>query len=146
MKAVGTQDSGYTSKKLMAECQTEFLSERGSDCGTKRGIHMRMRPEYISKYYYRYIKVNGKLIQLTKENRDQFVGKIVELRSPMSCKKCADGGICNICAGDFYYMIGSDAIGLSASKIGNTLSNLNMKKFHDNTIKLSPIDIDDMFI
>jgi len=145
-KICGTQDSGYTSKKLMAECQTEYLSDPDSDCGCKRGIKLLLAASYANDYLYRYIMVNGKPVKLTHENINQYVGKVVELRSPMSCLKMKDGGICNKCAGDFYYMIGSRAVGLSASRIGNVLSNLNMKKFHDNTIKTSDIDIEDFFI
>lgn len=86
---------------------------------------------------------NGKPKLLTNENISSYIGKVVQLRSPMVCigKK-----ICNICAGDFNYMVDDKNIGLSASKIGNALTNLNMKKFHDNVVHFAQIDVDDMFM
>ena len=142
MKACGTSESGYLSKKLLAECQTEFLGDRGSDCKTRRGIPMRITTKYID----RYIMVNGKPLLLTDENIDKYIGKVVELRSPMSCIKTENGEICNICGGEYYYKLQTKAIGLSASRIGNSLTNLNMKKFHDNVVKFSDVDLDDLLI
>lgn len=142
-KAVGTAVSGYMAKKLLASCQTEILDEKGSDCGAKHGINILITDFNKNSYKWRYIMVNGKPVLLNDANINNYVGKVVNLRSPMACiGKC----ICNKCAGDFYYMIGDRSIGLSASKIGNTLTNLNMKKFHDNVVKFSKIDINDMFL
>ena len=87
--------------------------------------------------------VGNKPLLLTPDNISSYVGKEVELRSPMSC---ISDKICNVCAGDFYYMVEDMNIGLSASKIATTLTNLNMKKFHENVIKFSTIDVDDMFL
>lgn len=145
-KACGTRDSGYLSKKLLAECQTEFLDDEGSDCGTKRGIKMILPKAIANDYVYRYIKDKGKLVLLTNENISNYSDKMVELRSPMTCIKGPHGGICNMCAGNFYYMLNNETMGLSASRIGNSLTNLNMKKFHDNTIKFSDIDLNDIII
>lgn len=145
-KACGTQDSGYTAKKLLAECQTEFLGDRGSDCGTKRGISFVLDEYNYSDYIYRYIMVAGKPLLLTSENIQKYIGKPVQLRTPLTCIKTQKGEMCNICAGDFYYMVDNKAIGLSASRIGNALTKLNMKKFHDNVIKFTDVDIDDLLM
>ena len=146
MKAVGTQESGYMSKKLLAECQTEFLGDKGSDCHTKRGIKLLLTENNYSKYIYRYIMDNGKPVLLTTDSVKKYIGKEVELRSPMTCVKTEKGELCNVCAGDFYYMVDNKAIGLSASRIGNALSKLNMKKFHDNVIKFTDVDVDDLLM
>jgi len=135
------------SKKLIATCQGEYLSDRGTDCGTKRGIKIHLDKRNINNYLYRYVMVNKKPVLIDNDNKEKFIDKDVELRSPMTCQKMQkDGGICNICAGEFYYYIQSKSIGLSASKIGTTLGRLNMKKFHDNVIHFSNIDVNDMFI
>lgn len=143
MKACGTQDSGYIAKKLLATCQTELLDEKGTDCGTKRGIDIDITEENKKDYLYRYIVKNGKPVELTDDNIDSYVGKTVEMRSPMTCLKTKKGRMCNICAGNFYYMIGLDTIGLSASRIGNDLTRFNMKKFHDNVVHFSYVDPSD---
>ena len=146
MKACGTRDSGYMSKKLLAECQTEFLGDKDSDCGTKRGIQLELTNDNYKNYIYRYIMVMGKPVLLTRDSIKKYIGKTVELRTPMTCIKTEKGELCNVCGGDFYYMINNKAIGLSASRIGNALTNLNMKKFHDNVVKFSEVDIEDLLM
>lgn len=145
-KACGTRDSGYIAKKLLAQCQTEILDDAGSDCGTKRGIKIRLTDKNYKSYIHRYIMVNKKPLLLTDDNIKSYVNNVVELRTPMTCIKTEKGCMCNICAGNYYYMLGNKSIGLSASRIGNDLTRLNMKKFHDNVIKFSTIDPKNMFI
>lgn len=149
MKACGTRESGYLAKKLLAACQTEYLGEPGSDCGTKRGIPISITDDNYKDYVERYIKVNGKNILVDLVMAEKLIGKTVEMRSPLSCIRMQKTGhICNICAGNFYYKLGQRSIGLTASRIGNDLTRLNMKKFHDNVIKLKEIDPSDekMFV
>ena len=146
-KSVATQVSGYISKQLLASCQTEIADEdRNSDCGTKRGIRFLMTEKNYKKYLYRYIVVNGKLVLLKDDNIKNYVGKMVELRSPMTCLMTKKGCLCAHCVGDFPYMFGNLNIGLSASKVGTTLTNLGMKKFHNNVVKYNQIDPDNMLI
>lgn len=142
-KACGTADSGYLAKKLLASCQTEMLDVKGSDCGSVRGIKINLTEQNKSKFIYRYIIVNKKIVYIDESNIDKYVGKQLELRSPMGC---IGEKICNICAGDFYYKIGNYAIGMAASKAATTLTNLNMKKFHNNVIKYKRIDSKKMLI
>lgn len=142
-KACGTAESGYLAKKLLASCQTEILDVKDSDCGSKRGIHIMLTSSNKSKFLSRYVIQNKKPVLLTDNNIDSFVGSEVELRSPMGC---VGDKICNVCAGDFYYKVGSTSIGMSASKIATTLTNLNMKKFHNNVIKYTRIDSKHMLI
>lgn len=142
-KACGTAESGYLAKKLLASCQTEVLDVKDSDCGSKRGIRITLTSSNKSKFLSRYVIHNKKPVLLTEKNIDSFVGTQVELRSPMGC---IGDKICNVCAGDFYYKVGSTSIGMSASKIATTLTNLNMKKFHNNVIKYKRIDSKNMLI
>lgn len=142
-KAVGTADTGYLTKQLSSGLQTEVLGEYGSDCGTKKTLDITI-PKKTEDYLYRYIVENNKLVCLTPEIIENYVGKTVKMRSPMYCidRKC----ICNKCAGDNFYKLGKKNLGLVAVTMGGVLLNLNMKKFHDNVIKIQNIDINDMLI
>ena len=142
-KAVGTADTGYLTKQLSSGLQTEVLGEYGSDCGTKKTLDITI-PKKTEDYLYRYIVENNKLVCLTPEIIGNYVGKTVKMRSPMYCidRKC----ICNKCAGDNFYKLGKKNLGLVAVTMGGVLLNLNMKKFHDNVIKIQNIDINDMLI
>ena len=54
--------------------------------------------------------------------------------------------LCNKCAGNFYYKLGKTNIGLAASKVSGTLTQMNLQKFHQNLVKTKQIDVDDMVI
>lgn len=86
---------------------------------------------------YRYILEKGKLVLLTPENFSQYENKYVEMRSPMFCKS---EKLCSKCAGEFYYKLGIENIGLTTSKIGGKMLNLCLKKTHDVTMKIDTFD------
>lgn len=146
-KAVGTAVSGYLAKKILAFLQAETLGEPDSDCGSLRCIKVSITNNNVNKFMYRYIKTSKGLVELNPENKDKFIGKTVEMRSPMYCvgvgeEKC----LCNKCAGNFYYKLQKKNIGLAACKLSGTFVNLNMKKFHENLVKMHTIDTNDMLI
>lgn len=141
-KSCGTQVSGYMAKQLLSSCQTEILDDEGTDCGTKRGIPMIVK----EKHKYRYIIEGSKLVLLDDTTLPKYLGKKVMMRSPLSCILTKNKRICSKCAGDFHYRIDNKNIGLSASKVGTSLTNLGMKKFHNNVLKYRQIDPDDMLL
>jgi hypothetical protein len=73
---------------------------------------------------------------------EKYMGKTVKMRSPLYCL----GGetICNKCAGEGFYNLGIENVGLTTSSIGSNLLNRYMKAFHDATTKLVSINVDDM--
>jgi DNA-directed RNA polymerase beta' subunit len=140
-KAVGTQVSGYMSKELLAAFQTETLADKDSDCGSKRTITVTLTEGNYDDFIYRYIKEGSKLIMLDNENKSKYLGKTVQMRSPMYCLGIGkDRCICNKCAGDFYYKLGKKDIGLLSSKVATTLTQLGLQKFHQNLVKTKQID------
>ena len=79
---------------------------------------------------------------LTNENIDKYLGKKVKLRSIMYCG--CDSGVCLTCAGRLYEKLQIDSVGLTTSTLTGALLNLKMKSFHDTSVKLQTIDLDDM--
>lgn len=134
-----TADSGYLSKQLSAAMQTEIIDEDGSDCGTNKTLDILITDKNKNDFIYRNIKFGDSFILLTPENISKYIGKVVKLFSPMYC---TGDKICRKCAGSY----NNKFIGLDTNKIATTLTNLNMKKFHDNTIKTTLIDTNDIFI
>ena len=98
--------------------------------------------DFKHKFMYRYVIDNGKLVMLTKENIDKYVGKKIKLRSIMYCG--CDYGVCLTCAGRLYEKLQIDSIGLSASTLTGALLNLKMKAIHDSSVKLQEVDLNDM--
>ena len=138
-KACGTADSGYLAKQLLAGMQTEIIDEPGSDCGTDKTLDIFLSDDIATEYLNRNIKVQGKPVLLTPENISSYKGKQVKLYSPMFC---TGDKLCAKCVGKY----NNKFIGLDASKVATTLTNLNMKKFHDNVVKLYNIDVKDLLL
>lgn len=142
-KAVATQDSGYMSKQLLAAMQNTVLDEQGTDCHSKKTIRVLLTDKNKLDFMYRYIVEGGKLICLTPEIMGKYVGKTVNMRSPMYCKNVKK---CNVCSGDMSYKLGIKNIGLGCSRIATTLLRMGMKKFHTANIASKLIDVDDMLL
>ena len=142
-KAVATQDSGYMSKQLLAAMQNTVLDEKGTDCHSKKTLQVKLTPKNKSDFLYRYIVEGGKLVCLTPNVIDKYIGKVVNMRSPMYCKNKKK---CNICSGDMSYKLGVVNVGLGCSRVATTLLRLGMKKFHTANIESTPINVDEMLL
>lgn len=142
-KAMETAVAGYATKKFFAAYQAVVLDERGSDCHTKAFRKVLITNKNSSRLMYRYIVEGGKLVMLDNSNMQKYIGKVVDMRSPLYC---TGDKLCSKCAGDLYYRIGIKNIGLTTSAIGSALLNLLMKAFHDSSVKISDIDMNKMLI
>ena len=142
-KAIGTADSGYLFKQLVATFQTVVLDKRGSDCGSKGTLEIKITKANADRLVYRYIKEGNKLIVLTPEVMKSYMGKTVQMRSPMYC---TSEKLCNCCAGDIFYKMNIENVGLITAQISSDILNASMKKFHDSNQKMTEIDIESMFI
>lgn len=132
---------------MIAALQSEILGEKDSDCGTLRCIDVTITDKNKKLYTDRYIKKGNDYVLITNENISSYVGKTVKMRSPMYCigvgkEKC----LCNKCAGDFYYKLGKKNVGLVASKVATSCTQLNLQKFHENLVKIQQLDVNDLLI
>lgn len=134
-----TETGGYWEKLFSAAYQAVNLDPEGSDCGTKEYIEVTITPKNISMFMYNYIiKNNGELEELNLDTRDKYMNKKVKMRFSTHCK--SKTGICNKCAGNFFYRRGSRTIGLATVQVPARLKLVAMKAFHDGTVKTSTID------
>lgn len=136
-KAVDTKVGGYAVKRFYAEFQGIVLGPKGSDCGSKRTIEVLVEDYNKNDCLYRYIIEGKHLVKITPENINKYMGKKVNMRTPMFC---TSEHHCNVCFGDKPYMIGVKNIGLTAAKIGSNFVNLGMKSFHKATMSLNEIN------
>lgn len=142
-KAIGTAVAGYATKKFFAAYQSATLDKRGTDCGSKGYRETLITKKNYQKLIYRYIVEGNKLVMLDNSNIQSYIGKVVKMRSPLYC---VGDKLCSKCAGDLYYRLGIENIGMTTSAIGSGLLNLMMKSFHDSSVKISEINIDDILI
>ena len=141
-KAIGTAESGYDSKKLTASLQSEVLDDRGTDCHSKALLTVNLSEKNFSEYKYHYMVDDNKYVRLDNKNKDKYLGKTVKMRLPSTC---TGKRICNICAGDRFYLLNIQNVGLTSSKLSNSLLNAKMKKSHDTTVRTFILDPDTMF-
>jgi hypothetical protein len=133
-RAVDTRIGGYLSKQLSAAFQTVKVGPPHSDCGTKKVLEVVLTPQLAKLIEFRYIVVNGKLVELTPEIMKKNLGKLIKLRTPLYC---LNDDICNHCAGELPYKLGIMNIGLTFSDIGSSILQLALKKFHNSAAKIS---------
>jgi len=135
---VATQDSGYLSEKYNVILQNVVVGDPGTDCGTKRTLKVTIS----DKHLYLNIVVNGKLVLLTPENIDKYLGKVCNLRTPLFCK-AKEPMYCAACCGDRQHRIGITNIGQTFNTISGSTLNAALKKKHDISIKFYRITVDD---
>lgn len=143
-RAAKTANGGYLEKLFLGALQHVVVGPEGSDCKTKNTITVTLDKGNIKSFMYSYIKEGDKLVELTSDNRNKYLGKTVKIRFASLCEM-KNGVKCHKCAGNAWYRLGKTNIGASTPKIPSTLKNISMKAFHDSVQKLHPIDIDKIF-
>lgn len=137
--SIATAEAGYLGKKLLALLQMMEVDEPGSDCHTKQTIPIDVTPGNKNNLLYTWINVDGQEIQLTRDNISGFVGKTVQMRSPMSC---TSSRICSKCASQLFYMLGVEHAGLFATQISHADLNLALKAKHNSLVNLFTLNPD----
>lgn len=143
-KSCATASTGYLAKQLMAGLQTEVIGPPGSDCGTKFTLEYDFEESDINDFNNRYIDMNGSKVLLTRETAKKYVGKTIHLYSPFGCIGVGKNNecLCEKCAG----IQNSKYVGLNSNKVATVLTNLNMKKFHDSTLRFKKITPDSILL
>jgi hypothetical protein len=145
-RAGKTKVGGYWEKLFMSATQDVILDEKGSDCGTKRTIQITLDKSLINDMMYSYVVENGRLIELTRKNRDQYLNKTVKMRYSSMCE--SKTGICNKCFGNLPYRLYTDSvnekslknIGCATPQYASRIKNINMKAFHDSLVTFTEMD------
>ena len=139
-----TEVGGYWEKLFLYGLQHLQLGEPGSDCGTDKYIEVDITKDNIDAYMYNYIIEGSKLVELTSENRDKYIGKRVKMRFASMCKM--KNGFCNKCAGNLWYRLGVKSVGVITPQIPSKLKNIYMKGFHDAQVSLTDINVMEAFM
>lgn len=104
------------------------------DCKTTRTVPIYLHKRNISKYVYRNILVDGKIVTILPETASSYIGKTVNMRDPTRCAT-PDGNFCFTCMGKRYEAIGQDKVAAVMNEIGGQMSQTAMKAMHDTTKK-----------
>ena len=137
-RGIKTGLGGYWEKLALPAYQHIRMLPKGSDCGTKRHIHVKLTDDNYNKYIYSFAKVGSKYVELTSENKSEFVGKEVALRFSSLCE--AKDGICNRCGGNAFYRLGITNIGTAVPQVPAKLKLVSMKSFHDSQVVMTKMN------
>lgn len=91
--------SQYYNRTMQLSCAAVCQLYEG-DCGSTQTVAFRLTKEKKKNTIGKYIVDGGKLVCLTKDNIDNYVGKVVQLRSPLTCRY--RNGVCEVCGGRLY--------------------------------------------
>ena len=124
-RSINTAKPGYLTRRL-AFAASSVLLGNVDDCKTTKFLKIKVEDEKIAKALIgRYLKTGEKI---TTENYKDFVGKEIEIRSPIYCKSPQ---ICKKCYGDLWKIAKTKYIGiLAAQSVGERGTQLIMKTFH----------------
>lgn len=136
---VETQKGGYETKKINNAVQGVTLDEPGSDCKTTQFLKVTITDKQKKMFLHRYILDGGKLVLTDEKNIKGYIGKQVQMRSPLFCK---GDQICSKCAGELFYKLGMRNAGLLSTTMSGNLMNMSMKKFHNTSLKFDKISVD----
>lgn len=139
-----TETGGYWEKQFLRAFQHLKLLPKGSDCGTTKTLKVYLTEKNISGWMYSYIVDNGKLVELTSDNRNKYLNKEVKFRFSALCE-AKDGHFCNKCAGNLFYRLGMYNVGAATPQVPSKVKVLLMKKFHDSVVNFSDMDIEKAF-
>lgn len=142
-RAKKTEIGGYLEKVFLYAYQHLKLDPPGSDCGTKRTIKVKLDKKNIKDWMYSYVVQGDKLIEITSENMNKFIGKTVNMRFSALCE--SKTGFCNHCFGNLPYRRGDLNVGISTTIVASTMKNKSMKAFHDSVEVTREIDINKAF-
>ena len=134
-RAKKTADGGAMEKIFVKALEHLYILPAGSDCGTKRTKTVLLTKDNIDDWMYSYIvESSNRLVELTSDNRDSYLGKKVKFRYSGLCE--SEKGICNKCAGNLFTRLGIKNVGVASYVIPASIKLKSMKTFHDSTIKI----------
>lgn len=132
-RAKKTEVGGAQEKMFVKAFEHLVVLPEGTDCGTDRYLEVELNNDNVQGWMYSYIIDNGKLVELTSDTVDKYIGKKVKMRFSGFCK--SKEGICSKCAGSLFNRLGIKNIGIALYQIPSTLKVKSMKLFHDSTVK-----------
>ena len=128
-RVLNTADSGYFSRQLAYVLNSVEANKELSDCGTKRGLPIRIKKDMYRKLKGRYIITDEKSGKTELFNPDDHKeGDVVFFRSPIYCESSK---ICHKCYGKLLQRIKTPYIGIVAGQVmGEVVTQSTMKTFH----------------
>ncbi|MBQ8130859.1 MAG: hypothetical protein IJ193_00030 [Bacilli bacterium] len=144
-RAKATPRGGYQEKLFLRAFQHLRLAPKGTDCHTKRTIEVYLDDDMAEMMMYSYIVDGNNLVELTSETLPKYLNKTVKFRFSSLCEYDKDGQICNACAGNLFYRLGFENVGVVTPQVASTSKLARLKSFHSSVINFHEIDVNKAF-
>lgn len=113
------------------------------DCGSKLGVKRFLNEKTAKRLINHFILVNGQEVLLTQENVSEYMGKFIEMRSPMFCQADTEGrDVCVHCMGP-NFREQKQSLGAYCSEPASQMMYVSMKKMHSNVKSTIRINLDE---
>lgn len=125
------RESGYMARRLSLATINTLLNSEVEDCDTPNYLKVDLSiddekqiNDTLKRIVGRYIKTNKGLVKITDKNKEQLKGRIIYMRSPITCA-CKEG-ICKKCYGHLSELnndihIGKLGVDILSSQLTQTL-------------------------
>lgn len=138
-RGISTAQGGLITKQFVRALQNESIT--GDDCHTKRTLNVLLTKNNAKEYLHSNMVMNdGSIQELTNENMDKFIGKVVRFRSMMYCEQ--NPGFCFTCAGRAFKNMDFKNVGTQPIQMSGKLMMIPMKAMHG--VKISTYELDDI--
>ena len=137
-----TELGGEAVKWLFRASSNMTVTE--ADCKSDMGVQILARPGEENKLLGFTALLRGEQLKITRDNVDQYLGKVITLRSPMYCR-LPKTDFCATCLGD---KLASSPTGLSTAvaEYGSTFMSIMLKIMHSTELKLAKMHYQDALI
>lgn len=131
-----TQLGGVATKTILRVMQNSKITQQ--DCGSTIGVATQITDQTKEQYIGNFILKDQTPVELTEENIDQYVGKTVDLRSPLFCWT-ADDDFCMTCIGRRYENQ-PNGLATAAANVGSTFVSIFLASMHGTALKTKKYD------
>lgn len=114
------------------------------DCETPTTFKIAIDDHNKDEYMYRNIVVRGALVELNEDNITKFIGKTVNMRTPMSC--IAKNGYCYACMDTRFKKLEVTLLNTQLLQIGSKIMLNSMKAMHVVIVTAYELDSFDEFV
>ena len=125
-RAKQTAKGGEESKFIIRVFQNTRIID--DNCGSTDYLNVTLTKDISSKFMFRSILVDGQLIVLDKGNISSYIGKTVQMRSPMFCH--SNPGYCYTCSGELFRTINQELLTMVGIAIGSSFTKAALKSKH----------------
>lgn len=134
-----TAIAGADVKSANNALQAVTVNTKEEDCGATRGMSWYITPDNVGNFNGLNMITKQGLVELNKEILQDYIGKTIEVRTPMICKNTPPS-YCAKCVGKSIAML-PNSVHIVASNVNSIYMNNAMKAMHGKSLKTKRYNI-----